>query len=655
MELFVYSGGSARQLMGVVESYEYLRWTRRYSRCGSFELKAIAAPENMALLKEGNILHKSDDQEAGVIERVELSQTDREIITASGRFATSFLGRRIVWGTEKLSGDLGAAVGQLLNRHILSPTETARRITGISYSAPNFGIAVSSQTSYRNLLESVSDLCDGLGIGIKTVFNPASGLFTVTLYNGGNSSAVFSKEYENLTEQTYIESVDDYANTALIGGEGEGSARQFVTIAQGSGEHRREVFVDARDLQSADFPGNYTETLTFRGQSRLAELAPRYSFDAGVNPHGNLRYKTDFDLGNVVKVIAKPWGVSMTARITEIEETYDAEGVSLFVTFGKSELTLAQKMRSDMSGMKTSLLAPSGGGCSRDIADASVTTAKVADGAVTLAKINSAALPSTSNTYAQRIVTDTYQNAGAVDLNTYMTAGEFTLYNVTTATNFPTGTWTGTGNTPHLIVRRYYANTSVRQILTKRNSPNDIWTRTASAAATWAAWYKIPAFGDGSEVATANLANGAVTNAKLVDGSITTAKIGDGVVSAGKIASSAVTTAKMAQEASTSISITWGSGVSLAGTQNSYVNKGVVVLGFQINVTTAVAPGNTMFTITTAAFRPYTTVRSVLIPVPTFVTNVPITIDSGGVVKNAASGTTLPTGYYMVCVTYARA
>jgi len=558
---------------------------------------------------------------------------------------------------------LGAAVGQLLNKHILSPTETARKIAGISYSAPNFGIAVSSQTSYRNLLESVSDLCDGLGIGIKTVFNPATGLFTVTLYNGGNSSAVFSKEYENLTEQTYIESVDDYANTALIGGEGEGSARQFVTIAQGSGEHRREVFVDARDLQSADFPGNYTETLTFRGQSRLAELAPRYSFDAGVNPHGNLRYKQDFDLGNMVKVIAKPWGVSMTARISEIEETYDAEGFSLFITFGKSELTLAQKMRSDMSGMKTSLLAPSGGSgdipdasitaakmadnavtntkiasgavTSAKIADVSIATAKLADGAVTLAKINVAALPSTSNTYAQRIVTDTYQDAGVVDLNNFMTAGEFTLYNVTTATNFPSGTWTGTGNTPHLTVQRYYANTSVRQILTKRNAPAEMYTRTASAASTWTAWYKIPAFNGAGEVATSNIADLAVTSAK--------------------IASGAVTTAKMAQEASTSMSITWPSGVSLAATNNSFVNKGVVCLGFQIQLTSTVAPNGVLFTISTAAFRPYTTVRSVLIPVPTFVTNVPITIDSGGVVRNAASGTTLPTGYYMVCVTYGRA
>ena len=104
MELYIYNLN--RELAGIVESFEYLRWTRRYSQCGSFELKAIATPENTELLKEGNIIWKNDDEEAGIIEHLELSQTEHEIITASGRFATSFLSRRIVWQTEKLSGDI---------------------------------------------------------------------------------------------------------------------------------------------------------------------------------------------------------------------------------------------------------------------------------------------------------------------------------------------------------------------------------------------------------------------------------------------------------------------------------------------------------------------------------------------------------------------
>ena len=358
MELYIYNQN--RELVGIVESFEYLRWTRRYSQCGSFELKAISTPENATLLQEGNIIWKSDDEEAGIIEYLKLSQTDREFITVSGRFATSLLARRIVWGTEKLSGDLSVCVEQLLNHNLINPSDSARQITGISFSSPNLGVPVSTQISYRNLMDAVTGLCDASDVGIKTVFNEAAGTFTAKLYNGAVSQAVFSKEYENLTEQVYTESETDYANTALIGGEGEGADRTFIAITSGSGENRREVFVDAKDLRTEDFGAGYTDALTFRGQSELNELAMRYTFDTTVNPHGNLAYKTDFDLGQTVKVVSKAWGVSMTTRITEVEENYDADGQSISVVFGKAELTIAQKIRSDMSQVQTALSAPTG-------------------------------------------------------------------------------------------------------------------------------------------------------------------------------------------------------------------------------------------------------------------------------------------------------
>lgn len=180
MELYIYN--SNRELAGIVESFEYFRWTRRYSQCGSFELKAIATPENTDLLKEGNFIWKNDDEEAGIIEHLELSQTEQEFITASGRFATSFLSRRIVWGTEKLSGDLSICIEQLINNNLINPTDGTRQIAGISFSSPNLGVPVSTQISYRNLMDAVTGLCAASSIGIKTVFTPATGLFTVTLF-----------------------------------------------------------------------------------------------------------------------------------------------------------------------------------------------------------------------------------------------------------------------------------------------------------------------------------------------------------------------------------------------------------------------------------------------------------------------------------------
>ena len=71
MELYIYDG--ARKLSGIVEAFDYLRWSRRYHSCGSLEIKAVATPGNLALIKTGNILWKNDDEEAGYIELVELT------------------------------------------------------------------------------------------------------------------------------------------------------------------------------------------------------------------------------------------------------------------------------------------------------------------------------------------------------------------------------------------------------------------------------------------------------------------------------------------------------------------------------------------------------------------------------------------------------
>jgi hypothetical protein len=135
----------------------------------------------------------------------------------------------------------------------------------------------------------------------------------------------------------------------LIGGEGEGVDRTFVTITGANGENRREIFVDADDLRKENFPNDYTTALLQRGQMKLAEHALVNALDAEVNPRGNLVYKTDYDIGQIVTVHARRWGVSLTARITEITESYDANGLSLDIVFGRGMLTLAQKLRIEVN------------------------------------------------------------------------------------------------------------------------------------------------------------------------------------------------------------------------------------------------------------------------------------------------------------------
>lgn len=526
MELYIYN--SNRELAGIVESFEYLRWTRRYSQCGSFELKAIATTENTELLKEGNIIWKNDDEEAGIIEHLELSQTEHEIITASGRFATSFLSRRIVWQTEKLSGDISVCVEQLISNNLINPSDTARKISNISFSAPNLNAPISTQVSYRNLMEAVTGLCVASDIGIKTVFTPATGLFTVSLYRGTESQAVFSKEYENLTEQIYTISAGDYANTALVAGEGEGADRTFVAITSGSGETRHEIFVDAKDLRAEDFGLDYIDTLIFRGQSKLSEQAIRYSFDTSINPHGNLIYKVDFDLGQTVKVISKAWGVSMSTRITEVEETYDADGQSISVVFGKAELTIAQKVRSELSEVKTAISAPTG------ISEIAQALGTVEETLGDLTEVDS----EIQGDNVASTINNLYGKLPALEINVgggTISIGQYALFHMNSGDAFYFTSWSGNkfsdqpSDDGHVFLVKHNGDNTgngyqrAMGFFISRNTMTFyvISVFVFNNPSGQANWLNI----NNEPVTTARIANGAVTGLKIADRTITASKM----------------------------------------------------------------------------------------------------------------------------------
>lgn len=632
MQLYIYNPN--RELTGIVESFEYLRWTRRYSQCGSFELKAIATQENTALLKEGNIIWKNDDEEAGIIEHLELSQTEHEIITVSGRFATSFLARRILWQTEILSGDLSVCALQLINNNLINPTDTARQITGISFSSPNLGIPVSTQISYRNLMDSVTELCASSDIGIKTVFTPATGIFTVTLYNGANSQAVFSKEYENLTEQIYTESVADYANTALIGGEGEGADRTFVAITSGSGETRREIFVDAKDLRAEDFGTDYVNTLTFRGQSKLNEQAIRYTFDTSVNPHGNLTYKIDFDLGQTVKVISKAWGVSMTTRITEIEETYDADGQSISVVFGNAELTIAQKVRSDMSEVKTALLAPTG---ISEVAEAlSVVEGTLGDLTQVDPKIQGDDVADTfNNLFGKLPALEIFVGAGTISV------GQYALYNMV-----PGDTLYFTSYSGNKFSDQPSENGHV--FLTKHNGDNTGYGYQRAMgffiSRDTMTFYVISVFVFNNLSGQANwlnINNEPITTTRLANGAVTGVKIADRTITASKI-SSAFTDYSTTEQNTGRL---WIDGKTI---YRKYVNLGSLTNTTPKSVAHGISNLSTVVSLTGFA-----TNGTVFLPLPlarynNFASQIGLYIDTTNVVVEPGNDRTSYTGYVVI-------
>ena len=154
-----------------------------------------------------------------------------------------------------------------------------------------------------------------------------------------------------------MDDINDYRNIALVAGEGEGHLRKREIVGQASGLGRRELYVDARDLQSTDTDGEeeiiipdseYREMLRDRGLSDLAETEKIEVFNSRVDVGSNLEYKKDFDLGDIVTATEKRWGITVDTRIEEIEEVYEEDGMSIYTVFGDEVPDIIDKIKREV-------------------------------------------------------------------------------------------------------------------------------------------------------------------------------------------------------------------------------------------------------------------------------------------------------------------
>lgn len=366
MELYIFD----RELnfIGIFEQHFSLRWVRRYSKCGDFELHCSLTPETLNLLKKGNVIWKKDDDEAAYVEYRNLKQdtTGKEILVIKGKFLTGYLGRRIIWNRLNLNTTSELAIRDVVNSNAINPIDMDRKIEMLALGeVKGYTGNIDKQVSYKNLLETVEEIASVSELGFRTILDIQNKLITFDLYegldrtagNGINPPAIFSQEFENILEQEYTDSLNDYRNTVLVAGEGEGSERELVSIENGQGLDRCELFVDARDLQSTKTVNDeevpipiqeYRKLLEDRGQSKLGEHKEIETFDSKINLNSNLVYKEDFNLGDLVTCTSKKWGVTINTRITEIEEVYEPTGKQINVVFGNNIPTLIDVIKREV-------------------------------------------------------------------------------------------------------------------------------------------------------------------------------------------------------------------------------------------------------------------------------------------------------------------
>lgn len=330
-------------LIGIMENQTSILWRRKFYEPGTFEIYAPITEYNAGLCKLENLVQIEGAVEAGVIEEVLFQQENYyNKIRISGRFMSSYLDRRVIMPRITFTGRTELAMRQLVE-NIAFPLPRLRL-----GALQGFTETVSFQATYKNVLTYMTKLSKSSNIGFRFRPDFTGKTITLEMYKGEDHSAgqsdrtriVFSEEYQNVNSAKWLVNQQLKKNLAFVGGEGEGVDRWIVwawVLDNGErgewdltylnnmhGLDRREMFVDARDIQMGEMDNNqYIKSLRERGFQKLKEASLATSLECTVTPIGNFIYRRDYDLGDVVTVRKESWGVSEDKRITELLEVYE--------------------------------------------------------------------------------------------------------------------------------------------------------------------------------------------------------------------------------------------------------------------------------------------------------------------------------------------
>ncbi|MCD8356254.1 MAG: siphovirus ReqiPepy6 Gp37-like family protein [Clostridia bacterium] len=330
-------------VIGNVVQWKSLIRTELLRGAGEFEMKLPASPTAVSCLLQGYFISFSDTPEkAFLIESVEpdILQNDMDTIVVSGRDLKALLSLRVVWGLQKVSGTPWNRMYWLIHYQAIAPSSgnypenrVIPYLQDLARDGDDSGDTVeASQFTGDNLLDTLVSVVGTNECGWRVELDVRDQQITPIFFTGTDRTGTvqFHNLLGNLKNLSYLRDIADSANVAIIGGEGEGSARTYNNAysADYAGLKRRELFVDARDLQSEDYDTKsaYNTALQNRGIDKLAEhtLVQNLSFDT---VSGIYQYGIDFKLGDTVKIVnTDVLGISATARVIGMQISDDSEG-----------------------------------------------------------------------------------------------------------------------------------------------------------------------------------------------------------------------------------------------------------------------------------------------------------------------------------------
>lgn len=364
MELLVFD--LALNNVGLIDEFIECKFEIHYTRHSQLTLIVDASKDNISLLQEDMIITKTKDLTKGfIIKHFEYMDDASSRILIIAPSINILLNDRIILGQQSFNGNIEDVMKSFVRHNAVNPLNPNRIIPNLNIAA-NSGININTTEaiSDEKLDEYSYELANKYDMTWDILLDHENKKFYFTTWQGKDKSSeqnvnpavTFSKELDNIIRQEYVKDDLSHRTVAIVAGEGEGINRTYLTVNdQLSGYARKEIFVDARDLQSTYKDENdvdvtltalqYQGLLTERGNNKLTEYQPIRTFESEIDLYSQFVYGIDFFVGDKISIENEDIGIVMHTRIISARELYTKDGDQLQLDFGSNVPTLIDSIK----------------------------------------------------------------------------------------------------------------------------------------------------------------------------------------------------------------------------------------------------------------------------------------------------------------------
>lgn len=366
MEVYVLDDQLRRT--AVIDRFESMIWTERYSSYGDFQLVIHSTAENRGLLVADTWLAINSSRRVMMIENVvnKDDSSGRSTLTITGRSLEALLLDRVNRATLPAGTPVGMLTltdtpgnmartifGNYCGNNVTNPGDNIPFYTaGNLYAADTIAespTVITLDFEIDFVYNSIKNLLDAYGLGFRLYRGPDTSKLYFNVYSGsdrttsqtGLPAVVFSPDLENLADISELTSVEQFKNVAYVMAPNGNQIVYADNVASSiAGFDRKVLMVKADDITLA--AGTALNTaLQQRGKNELSKYKAKYALDGEVPQTTSYKYETHYFLGDLIEM-RNDDGLTNNMRVTEQifvddsggERSYPTLTLDAFITPG---------------------------------------------------------------------------------------------------------------------------------------------------------------------------------------------------------------------------------------------------------------------------------------------------------------------------------